>query len=274
MFSWFSWAAFSSRVLILFTGDFGHGYFDGLRLLSASALISSTGIVRYFLSMEFLLVRFSSESFSVFYLCLLCWLILLSFEADSCFSIPTAFLLGLKKLEELFSGEAFSSLASLFFFCGDFNGLPFYFFIGLFFELILFFCISMSLKKLSRISTLSISEVAAQILIGSWILYSSINLSKSWISIFEVSIGGANDFSGTLASLNENPLSSLSSFLIISLLKRCFSIPLTGELASTLELLFEGLLNCYPCKLRFPKIDIEFEYWRIFYFCKKIFFCF
>jgi hypothetical protein len=62
--------------------------------------------------------------------------------------------------------------------------------------------------------------------------------------------------------------------LIISLLKRCFSIPLTGELASTLELLFDGLLNCYPCKLRFPKIDIEFEYWRIFYFCKKIFFCF
>jgi hypothetical protein len=78
-------------------------------------------------------------------------------------------LLGLKKLEELFSGEAFSSFAAaLFFFYGDFNGLPsFYFLRGLFLEFNLFFYISMSLKKLSRISTLSLSEVAAQILIGS-----------------------------------------------------------------------------------------------------------
>jgi len=38
------------------------------------------------------------------------------------------------KLEELFSGDAFSSLAALFFFCGDFNGLPFCFLSGLFFD--------------------------------------------------------------------------------------------------------------------------------------------
>tara|TARA_B110001450_G_scaffold22066_1_gene19774 strand:+ start:101 stop:235 length:135 start_codon:yes stop_codon:yes gene_type:complete len=43
------------------------------------------------------------------------------------------------KAEELFSGEAFSSFAALFFFCGDFSGLPFYFFIGLFLEFNLFF---------------------------------------------------------------------------------------------------------------------------------------
>jgi len=210
--------------------------------------------------MVFLLVRFSSASFSRFCLCLLYWLILLSFEADSCFSTPVAFLLGLMKLEVLFSGEAFSSLAALFFFCGDFTGLPFYFLRGLFLEFNLFFCVSMSLKKLSRISTLSISDVAAQILIGSWILYSSMNLSKSCCPIFWFSMGGATDFSGTLASLNEKPLSSLSSFLIISLLKRCFSTPLTGELASILALLLDGLLNCYPCKFRFPKIDIDFMY--------------
>jgi len=115
-----------------------------------------------------LFVRFSSAaSFSAFCFCLLYWLILLSLEADSYFSIPTGFLLGLKKLEAALSGEAFSSLADLFFFYGDFTGLPFYFFSGLFFEFNLFFYISMSLKKLSRISTLSISEVAAQILIGS-----------------------------------------------------------------------------------------------------------
>jgi hypothetical protein len=41
-------------------------------LFSASALISSTGIERYFLSIEFLLVReFSSASFSAFCFCLL-----------------------------------------------------------------------------------------------------------------------------------------------------------------------------------------------------------
>jgi len=60
-------------------------------------------------------------------------------EADSCFSIPTGFLFGLMKLEEAFSGEAFSSLADLFFFYGDFKGLPFYFLSGLFLEFNLFF---------------------------------------------------------------------------------------------------------------------------------------